>query len=32
MPGRNLHFHDIDLFFKNVRDNAILRVQTFGGR
>ncbi|MDX2223676.1 MAG: DUF3089 domain-containing protein [Rhodospirillaceae bacterium] len=32
MPGRNLHFHDIDLFFKTIRDNAILRVETFGAR
>jgi hypothetical protein len=29
LPGQNLHFHDFDLFFKNIRDNAILRVETF---
>ncbi|MBL8644877.1 MAG: DUF3089 domain-containing protein [Rhodospirillaceae bacterium] len=29
LPGENLHFHDMDLFFKNIRDNAILRTETF---
>jgi len=29
LPGQNLHFHDMDLFFKNIRDNAILRAETF---
>jgi hypothetical protein len=29
LPGKNLHFHDYDLFFKSIRDNAILRAETF---
>lgn len=29
LPGQNLHFHDMDLFYKNIRDNAILRSETF---
>jgi len=29
LPGLNLHFHDMDLFYKNIRDNAILRSETF---
>ncbi len=29
LPGGVLHFHDIDLFFKNIRDNAIVRVDAF---
>jgi hypothetical protein len=29
LPGGVLHFHDYDLFFKNIRDNAILRVAAF---
>jgi hypothetical protein len=29
LPGGNLHFHDYDFFFKNIRDNAILRVDTY---
>lgn len=29
LPGGNLHFHDFDFFFKNIRDNAILRVDTY---
>ena len=29
LPGKNLHFHDIDLFFKNIRDNTILRTETY---
>ncbi len=29
LPGQNLHFHDMDLFFKNIRDNAILRSEAF---
>ncbi|MBM3513273.1 MAG: DUF3089 domain-containing protein [Alphaproteobacteria bacterium] len=29
LPGGVLHFHDFDLFFKNIRDNAILRVDAF---
>ncbi|MDX2145474.1 MAG: DUF3089 domain-containing protein [Rhodospirillaceae bacterium] len=29
LPGENLHFHDIDLFFKNIRDNAIVRVGAY---
>jgi predicted secreted protein len=29
LPGRNLHFHDMDLFFKNIRDNATLRAEAY---
>jgi hypothetical protein len=29
LPGANLHFHDFDLFFKNIRDNAIVRVGAY---
>lgn len=29
LPGKVLHFHDMDLFFKNIRDNAILRTEAF---
>ena len=29
LPGKSLHFHDMDLFFKNIRDNAILRSEAF---
>jgi hypothetical protein len=29
LPGENLHFHDMDLFFKNIRDNAIVRSEAF---
>ena len=29
LPGQNLHFHDMDLFFKNIRDNAIVRTEAF---
>ncbi|MCB2106215.1 MAG: DUF3089 domain-containing protein [Rhodobacteraceae bacterium] len=32
LPGKVLHFHDYDLFFKNIRDNAILRVQSYLNR
>ena len=28
-PGEMLHFHDMDLFFQNIRANAILRAQTW---
>jgi hypothetical protein len=29
LPGQVLHFHDMDLFFKNIRDNAIVRTEAF---
>ena len=29
LPGQSLHFHDMDLFFKSIRDNAILRTEAF---
>jgi hypothetical protein len=29
LPGQSLHFHDMDLFFKNIRDNAIVRTEAF---
>lgn len=32
LPGGGLHFHDYDLFFKNLRDNAILRVASYTKR
>jgi hypothetical protein len=32
LPGGVLHFHDYDLFFKNIRDNAIVRVESYLGR
>jgi hypothetical protein len=29
LPGQNLHFHDMDLFFQNIRVNAILRTEAY---
>jgi len=29
LPGQNLHFHDMDLFFKNIRDNAVVRTDAY---
>ncbi len=29
VPGEMLHFHDMDLFFQNIRGNAILRAQAW---
>lgn len=29
LPGGVLHFHDFDFFFKNIRDNAVVRVDAF---
>lgn len=31
LADENLHFHDIDLFYKNIRDNAVLRANAFLG-
>lgn len=29
LPGQNLHFHDMDLFFQNIRLNAIQRTEAY---
>ena len=29
LPGEMLHFHDMDLFFQNIRANAILRAESW---
>ena len=29
MPGGVLHMHDMDLFYQNIRANAVLRTQAW---
>ena len=32
LPKKSLHFNDIDLFYENIRANAVARVQAYFGR
>ena len=29
LPGGSMHFHDLSLFYENVRENAVLRAKAF---